>query len=224
MGLRIVMLGAPGAGKGTQAKRIAETHGVPPISTGDIFRANLRQGTALGLEVKKYLDAGQLAPDALTCEIVADRIAQEDCAQGYILDGFPRSLPQAEEFQRLLESRGDAMDVAINIDVSDAEIIDRLSARRSCPKCGAIYNLKFSPPKQDGICDHPACGGEALVQRVDDQEETIRERLRVYHETTEPIIDYYRTQGILKTVPGTASTPDAVFAKIEEILSGLEKA
>ena len=221
MGLRIVLLGGPGAGKGTQAKRMAEAQGLPHISTGDIFRANLRQGTPLGLEAKKYMDAGKLVPDALTCEIVADRIAQEDCARGYILDGFPRSLPQAQEFQRLLESRGDTMDVAIDIAVTDDEIINRLSARRSCPKCGAIYNLKFSPPKREGVCDQAACAGEALIQRVDDQEATIRERLRVYHETTEPIIEYYAKQGILKTVAGTGSTPDAVFAKIEEILAAL---
>lgn len=219
MGLRIVMLGGPGAGKGTQAKRMAEARGLPHVSTGDIFRANLRQGTALGQEVKKYLDAGQLVPDAVTCEIVADRIAQEDCAQGYILDGFPRSLPQAQEYQRLLESRGDTMDVAIDIAVTDDEIIDRLSARRSCPKCGAIYNLKFSPPKQEGVCDQAGCAGEAIIQRVDDQEVTIRERLRVYHETTEPIIEYYAKQGILKTVAGTGLPPDAVFTKIEEILA-----
>jgi len=224
MGLRIVMLGGPGAGKGTQAKRMAEAYKLPHISTGDIFRANLRQGTTLGQEVKKYLDTGQLVPDALTCEIVADRIAQDDCAQGYILDGFPRSLPQAQEFQRLLESRGDTMDIAINVDVTDDEIINRLTARRSCPKCGAIYNLKFSPPKKEGVCDQEECDGKALVQRVDDQEATIRERLRVYHETTEPIIDYYEKQGILKTVAATGSSPDAVFAKIEEILAALGNA
>jgi adenylate kinase len=219
MGLRIVMLGGPGAGKGTQAKRMAEAYGLPHISTGDIFRANLKSGTPLGTQVKQYLDAGKLVPDALTCEIVADRIVQADCAKGYILDGFPRSLPQAEEFQRLLGSRGNKLDVAINVDVTDAEIIDRLSARRSCPKCGAIYNLKFGPPKREGLCD--ACKDVALIQRQDDQEDTIRERLKVYHETTEPIIVYYEKQGILKTVSGTRSTPDAVFAKIEEIVAAL---
>lgn len=214
MGLRIIMLGAPGAGKGTQAKRIADVHGLPHISTGDIFRANLREGTPLGLEAKKYMDAGRLVPDELTCRIVAERIAQPDCVKGYILDGFPRSLPQAEEFKRLLDGRGDNVDVAINIDVKDEEIIDRLSARRSCPTCGAIYNLKFGPPKKAGVCD---VDNVELIQRKDDCEETIRERLRVYHETTEPIIAYYEKQGILKTIVGTGASPDDVFRKIEEL-------
>ena len=215
MGLRIVMLGGPGAGKGTQAKRMSEAYKLPHISTGDIFRANLREGTPLGLEAKKYMDAGKLVPDQLTCEIVADRIAQSDCAGGYLLDGFPRSLPQAETFQQLLSSRGETLDLAINVDVNDDVIVARLSARRSCPKCGAIYNLQFGPPKKEGVCD---VDGEALIQRQDDQEATIRERLRVYHETTEPIIAYYEKQGILKTVDGEAP-PDAIFAKIEEIVS-----
>jgi len=216
MGLRIVMLGAPGAGKGTQAKQMAEKLGLPHISTGDIFRAHLREGTPLGLQVKSYLDSGRLVPDQLTCAIVADRTAQADCKNGYILDGFPRSLPQAEEFQRLLSDRGENVDLAINIDVTNAEIVDRLTARRSCPKCGAIYNLKFKPPKKNNTCD---LDGETLIQRQDDQEKTVRDRLKVYHETTEPIIDYYDRQGVLKTVPGTGSTPDAVFKKVEELVS-----
>jgi adenylate kinase len=215
MGLRIVMLGGPGAGKGTQAKRMSAAYSLPHISTGDIFRAHLREGTPVGLQVRQYLDSGGLVPDELTCKIVADRICESDCSGGYILDGFPRSLPQAEEFQRLLASRGEGVDLAINVDVTDAEIVDRLSSRRSCPKCGAIYNLKFGPPKKEGICD---VDGDELIQRVDDKEETIRERLRVYHETTEPIIAYYEKQGILKTVSGTGSTPETVFGKIEEIL------
>ena len=216
MGLRIAMLGGPGAGKGTQAKRMSEAYKLPHISTGDIFRAQLREGTPLGLQVRQYLDAGKLVPDALTCEIVADRVVQADCKTGYILDGFPRSLPQAEEFQRLLTSRGEKVDVAINVDVTDEEIVNRLGSRRSCPKCGAIYNVKFSPPKKDGVCD---IDGETLIQRQDDQEATIRERLRVYHETTEPIIAYYEKLGVLQTVSGTGSTPEAVFHKIEEIVS-----
>jgi len=219
MGLRIVMLGAPGAGKGTQAKQMAEAHGLPHISTGDIFRANLKAGTPLGLKAKGYMDAGQLVPDVLTCEIVADRIAQADCVNGYILDGFPRSLPQAETFAALLSERGEALDVAIDIAVTDEEIVDRLTARRTCPVCGAIYNLKFTPPRVAGVCDRAECAGAALVQRQDDCEETIRARLDVYHETTEPIIGYYREMGILKSVSGTGSTPEAVFAKIEEIIS-----
>lgn len=216
MGMRIVMLGAPGAGKGTQAKQMADAYKLPHISTGDIFRAHLREGTALGLQVRKYLDSGQLVPDELTCAIVADRTAESDCANGYILDGFPRSLPQAAEFQRLLNERGEKVDLAINIDVLDTEIVERLTARRSCPKCGAIYNLKFKAPKKDNVCD---LDGETLLQRQDDKEETVRDRLDVYHETTEPIIEYYGRQGVLKTVQGTGSTPDGVFAKIEEIVS-----
>ncbi len=210
------MLGAPGAGKGTQAKRIAQACTLPHISTGDIFRAHLSQGTPLGQQVRQYLDAGNLVPDGLTCEIVADRIQQDDCRNGYILDGFPRSLPQAEEFDRLLTQRGENLDVAIDIDVTDEEIIDRLTARRTCPTCGRIYNLKFSPPKQDNVCDDD---GAELTQRKDDCEDTIRQRLSVYHETTEPIIEYYRKQQILKSVSGTGSTPDRVFAKVEEILA-----
>lgn len=215
MSIRIVMLGGPGAGKGTQAKRMAVAYKLPHISTGDIFRAHLREGTPIGLQVKQYLDSGGLVPDELTCQIVADRICSEDCSVGYILDGFPRSLPQAKEFQRLLATRGEAVDLVINVDITDEEIVDRLSSRRSCPKCGAIYNLKFGPPKQEGVCD---VDGEALIQRVDDQEATIRERLRVYHETTEPIIAYYEEQGMLKTVDGSVA-PEAVFAKIEEIIA-----
>jgi len=217
MGLRIVMLGAPGAGKGTQAKRIAEAHGLPHISTGDIFRANLKQGTPLGLKAKGYMDAGTLVPDDLTCEMVADRIAQEDCADGYILDGFPRSLPQAETFQRLLDERGDTLDIAVDIEVGDGEIVGRLTARRSCPDCGAIYNLRFSPPKREGHCD--ACTDTALVHRDDDREDTIRQRLSVYHETTEPIVSYYERLGILERVDGTDAPPDAVFETIEAVLS-----
>lgn len=213
------MLGGPGAGKGTQAKRIAKVHGLPHISTGDIFRANLKAGTPLGLKAREYMDTGTLVPDDLTCELVADRTGQDDCVNGYILDGFPRSLPQAETFQRLLDTRGEKLDVAINIDVTDEEIVERLTARRSCPKCGAIYNLKFDPPKREGICDSDECAAAELIQRKDDQEDTIRERLRVYHETTEPIIGYYEKQGILRTINGTDASPDEVFVKVEELLS-----
>ncbi len=219
MGLRIVMLGAPGAGKGTQAKRIASGHALPHISTGDIFRAHLRNGTDLGKQVQEYLDAGTLVPDELTCRIIAERLAEPDCANGYILDGFPRSVPQAQTLGEVLSERGEKLDVAVNIDIEDAETIERLTARRSCPKCGRIYNLKFDPPKRAGICDNDACEGAQLIQRKDDQEETIRERLKVYHETTEPIIAYYDQQGILTSVRGTGATPADVFARIEETLA-----
>jgi adenylate kinase len=219
MGLRIVMLGAPGAGKGTQAKRIAGARSLPHISTGDIFREHLRNGTDLGKQVQQYLDAGRLVPDELTCRIVADRLAQPDCVDGYILDGFPRSVPQSENLDAVLQSRGERLDVCLNIDVDDGEILDRLTARRSCSKCGRIYNLKFDPPKRANVCDDD---GAALVHRKDDQAETIAERLRVYHETTEPIIAFYEKQGLLKTVSGTSATPDLVFARIEEKLAALD--
>jgi adenylate kinase len=212
------MLGAPGAGKGTQAKRIAKTHGLPHISTGDIFRAHLKEGTDLGKQVQQYLDAGRLVPDELTCDIVADRLTEPDCANGYILDGFPRSVPQAENLEKVLAERGDALTVAVNIDVDDTEIIDRLTARRSCPQCGRIYNLKFDAPKKANVCDGD---GAELLHRKDDQAETIAERLRVYHETTEPIIAFYGERNILTTVSGTGSTPDGVYTKIEEALAAL---
>jgi len=222
MGLRIVMLGAPGAGKGTQAKRMAEAYGLPHISTGDIFRANLSQGTELGNQVKEYLDAGKLVPDELTCQIVADRLTDGDCVNGYILDGFPRSIPQAETFKNLLADRGEALDLAINIAVDDEEIVGRLAARRFCSKCGKIYNLKFDPPKDTSKCDDASCGGD-LSQRSDDQEDTIRERLRVYHETTEPIIAFYDKEGVLKTVDGNGATPGQIFSKIESIVSAVDQ-
>ncbi len=217
MGRRIVMLGAPGAGKGTQAVRIAKRLSVPHISTGDIFRAHLKDGTAIGQQVQPYLDAGQLVPDELTCAIVADRLQADDCQGGYVLDGFPRSVPQAETLTRLLRDHGDDLDMAIDIGVPDEEIIVRLAARRFCPKCGKIFNLKFSPSASGKKCDAPGCGG-TLERRSDDEEETIRERLRVYHETTEPIIGYYESQGILRTVPAAQASADDVFAKVEELL------
>lgn len=219
MSWRIVMLGAPGAGKGTQAQRIAQALQIPHISTGDIFRGHLSKGTPLGLRVREYLDSGRLVPDALTCEIVADRIAQPDCANGFILDGFPRSQPQAEELQRMLTARNENISVAINIDVLDDEIVQRLTARRFCPKCGAIFNLKFKPSKRGNLCDSKGCDNVELIQRSDDTEETVRERLRIYHDTTEPIIAFYEQLGLLKTVVGTGLTPDDVFKKVEEIIS-----
>jgi len=216
--LRIVMFGPPGAGKGTQAKRIAEVYGLPHISTGDIFRDHLSRGTELGGQVRQHLDAGRLVPDELTCSVVAGRLSEADCANGFILDGFPRSLPQAEMLGTHLAGQGHALDLVVNIDVPDEEIVERLSARRTCAVCGAIFNRKFDPPAGDGArCDRPGCSGE-LVQRKDDQEETIRERLSVYHETTEPIIEYYGNQSVLKSIAGSGATPDRVFADIRAIL------
>lgn len=222
MALRIVLLGGPGAGKGTQAKLLADAHRLPHISTGDIFRAHLSEGTSLGGKVRQYLDAGQLVPDDLTCEIVADRLAQDDCRDGFILDGFPRTLAQAEQLEKTLAERNEALSAAINIEVSDDEIVERLAARRSCPKCGKIFNRKFSPSTRGEFCDNEECDGVKLIQRSDDKEETIRERLRIYHENTEPIIEYYRQQGLLYSVSGTGSTPEDVFQQIESVLDRLD--
>ena len=213
MGLCIVMLGAPGAGKGTQAARIAEEFGLPHISTGDIFRRHLKEGTELGQKVQGYLNSGALVPDDLTCAIVASRLAEEDCGNGYILDGFPRSLPQAAMLKDYLAQRGGQIDVAIDIAVPDEEIVDRLTARRSDPETGAIYNLKFKPPP-------PEVAGRC-IQREDDKPETVQQRLEIYHETTEPIIEYYRTEGVLKSVSGANAGPDAIYAKVEEILNAM---
>jgi adenylate kinase len=210
MGLRIVMLGAPGAGKGTQAVRMAKEMGIPHISTGDIFRKNLREGTELGLKVQGYLNSGGLVPDELTCEIVADRLQEADCANGYILDGFPRSVPQAEMLTDFLAKRDEKIEVAVNIDVPDEEIVGRLSARRSDPETGAVYNLKFNPPPPE-IADK-------LIQREDDKPETVKARLETYHETTEPIIAYYGKLGVLKDVPGDNATPDDIYQRIMDVL------
>lgn len=213
MGLKIVMLGAPGAGKGTQAVRLAQELGIPHISTGDIFRKNLREGTELGKQVQGYLNSGGLVPDELTCEIVADRLAQEDCANGYILDGFPRSIPQAEMLKAFLEKHGGGIDAAINIDVPDEEIVGRLSARRSDPETGAVYNLLFNPP--------PAELADRLIQREDDKPETVQSRLATYHETTEPIIEWYGKEGVLKNVSGTKAGPEEVYARVMEVIKGM---
>ncbi|HOJ34363.1 MAG TPA: adenylate kinase [Candidatus Hydrogenedentes bacterium] len=219
MGLRIIMLGAPGAGKGTQAQKLAAAYHLPQISTGDIFRKHLREGTELGKQVQGYLQSGALVPDELTCAIVADRLQAPDCANGYILDGFPRSQAQAESLDRLLQERNEKIDAVIEIDVPDAEIIERLSTRRSCPVCGAVYNLKFGPfPHEDEKCDRPNCGSH-LVQRDDDREETIRERLKVYQQTTRPIREYYEKKGLLMSIPASRLGVEALFSKIEAMLA-----
>ena len=212
--MKIIMLGAPGAGKGTQAAKIAEKYGIPHISTGDIFRANLKQGTPLGKKAKEYMDQGLLVPDDLTCDLVVDRIAQADAADGYILDGFPRTIPQAEALTNALKERGEAIDYAVDIEVPDEFIMDRMSGRRSCPKCGAGYHTVFHAPKTEGICD--VCGTE-LVQRDDDKPETVSKRLTVYHDQTKPLIEYYSAEGVLKEIDGTQQI-DKVFEDILGIL------
>lgn len=212
--MKIIMLGAPGAGKGTQAKMIASEYQVPHISTGDIFRANIKNGTELGMEAKKYMDQGLLVPDELTVKILLDRVAQADCKNGYVLDGFPRTIPQAEVLDKALTELGDQIDYAINVDVPDENIINRMSGRRACVGCGATYHIKHIPPKTEGICD--TCGQE-LILRDDDKPETVKNRLDVYHKQTQPLIDFYSGKGVLKAVDGTVDMQD-VFAAIKAIL------
>ena len=212
--MKIIMLGAPGAGKGTQAKKIAEKYGIPHISTGDIFRANIMNQTELGMKAKGYMDQGMLVPDELTLELIMDRFTNDDCKNGYVLDGFPRTIPQAEALTKALADKQDAVDYAINVDVPDEAIVTRMSGRRACLACGGTYHIKFNPTKVEGICD--ACGGE-LVLRNDDKPETVQKRLDVYHEQTQPLIDYYQTQNILKEVDGTLPLED-VFGAIIAIL------
>ena len=212
--MKIIMLGAPGAGKGTQAKKIAEKYSVPHISTGDIFRANIKNGTELGKKAKEYMDQGLLVPDELTCDLVVDRIQQDDCKNGYILDGFPRTIPQAKALDAALAKMGEKMDYAIDVDVPDENIVKRMGGRRACTGCGATYHIVFNAPKTEGICD--TCG-EKLVLRDDDKPETVQKRLSVYHDQTQPLIDYYTKQSILRTVDGTQDMND-VFAEIVKIL------
>ena len=212
--MKIVMLGAPGAGKGTQAKQIAAKYGVPHISTGDIFRANLKEGTELGLKAKVYMDQGQLVPDSLTLELIMDRFSKDDCKNGYVLDGFPRTIPQAEALTKALKDNNDRLDYAIDVDVPDENIINRMSGRRACAKCGGTFHIKYNPTKVEGICD--LCGGELYI-RNDDKPEIVQKRLVAYHEQTQPLIDYYRNEGILKTVDGTQDV-DKVFEDIVAIL------
>ena len=208
------MLGAPGAGKGTQAKMIADKYSIPHISTGDIFRANIKNGTELGMEAKKYMDEGKLVPDELTVRILLDRVAQDDCKNGYVLDGFPRTIPQAEVLDSELTKLGDKIDYAINVDVPDENIVNRMSGRRACVTCGATYHIVKKKKKNPGICDK--CGSE-LILRDDDAPETVLKRLGVYHEQTQPLIDFYENKKVLKTVDGTVDSAD-VFKQITDIL------
>ncbi|MEE1114351.1 MAG: adenylate kinase [Eubacterium sp.] len=212
--MKIIMLGAPGAGKSTQAAKIAEKYNIPHISTGDIFRANLKAGTELGKKAKVYMDQGLLVPDELTCDLVVDRISQADATNGYVLDGFPRTIPQAEALDKALAARGEKIDYAIDVEVPDENIINRMGGRRACPKCGATYHLEFNPPKTEGICD--TCGAE-LILRDDDKPETVQKRLTVYHDQTQPLIDYFSNAGVLFTVDGTQDI-NKVFTDITDKL------
>ena len=212
--MKIVMLGAPGAGKGTQAKMIAEKYSIPHISTGDIFRANIKNGTELGKKAKSFIDKGQLVPDELTLDLIMDRFKEDDCKNGYVLDGFPRTIPQAEALDEALMANGEKVDFAIDIDVPDENIVRRMGGRRACVNCGATYHIVYSPTKVEGKCDK--CG-EELIVRDDDKPETVLSRLEVYHNQTQPLIDYYNEQGILKSVDGTIDMKD-VFNEIVKIL------
>lgn len=212
--MKIIMLGAPGAGKGTQAARVAEEYKIPHISTGDIFRANIKGGTELGKKAKSYMDAGKLVPDELVCDLVADRIRQEDCVNGYVLDGFPRTIPQAEALDRAVAAMGTKIDFAVNIDVPDEAIVRRMGGRRACVNCGATYHVEFNPPKQEDVCD--VCGSN-LILRDDDKPETVQTRLSVYHDQTQPLIEYYEKAGALVTVDGTQDM-ETVFSNIKQRL------
>lgn len=212
--MKIVMLGAPGAGKGTQAAKISAKYNVPHISTGDIFRANIKEGTPLGKKAKEYMDQGMLVPDELVLDLIVDRLGKEDAKDGYVLDGFPRTIPQAKALDEALTKQGDKLDAAIDISVPDENIVNRMSGRRACLGCGATYHLVYAAPKTEGVCD--VCGKD-LVLRDDDKPETVTKRLDVYHEQTQPLIDYYNTSGILKTIDGTIDINE-VFNNIVAIL------
>ena len=212
--MKIIMLGAPGAGKGTQAKKIAEKYQIPHISTGDIFRSNIKEGTELGMKAKAYMDQGGLVPDELTIGMLMDRIQKDDCKNGYVLDGFPRTIPQAESLTNALNERNQKIDYAVNVDVPDENIVNRMSGRRACLSCGATYHIVYKPSKVEGICD--VCG-DKLVLRDDDKPETVKKRLSVYHDQTQPLIDYYKEAGVLANVDGTQDM-EKVFSDIVSVL------
>lgn len=212
--MRLVLLGAPGAGKGTQAKKLIEKYGIPQISTGDILRKAVADGTNLGKEAKSYMDKGELVPDSVVIGLVKERISQDDCKKGYILDGFPRNIAQAETLDTVLAGMNAPLGLALSVDVEKDDLMKRLTGRRTCKSCQQMYNVHFSAPKQEGVCDK--CSGE-LYQRDDDKEETINNRLDVYEKATAPLIDYYGKKGILKSVSGVGSIDD-IFNKVCAIL------
>ncbi len=212
--MRLVLLGAPGAGKGTQAKKLIEKYSIPQISTGDILRKAVADGTPLGKEAKSFMDSGGLVPDSVVIGLVKERLAQDDCKKGYILDGFPRTTPQAEALDNVLAGMNAPLDTALSVDVDMNDLMKRLTGRRTCKGCQQMYNVHFTPPQKDGICDK--CGGE-LMQRADDKEDTIKNRLEVYEKSTAPLIDYYGKKNILKSVEGVGSIDD-IFNKICSVL------
>jgi adenylate kinase len=217
--MKIILLGPPGAGKGTQAKSISEAYHIPHISTGDIFRKNITEKTPLGVEAKGYMDRGQLVPDELTINLVTDRLQNEDCKNGYLLDGFPRTVKQAEALDAYLNKNGNSIDAALLIDVPFSFILERMTGRRVCSECGASYHVKNNPPKIEGKCD--LCGG-ALTQRKDDSEDTVNERLDVYEKQTQPLVEYYKKNNILKVLDGTRAI-DKVFEEICSLLGAVSK-
>lgn len=216
--MKIVLLGPPGAGKGTQAKSISNRYSIPHISTGDIFRKNISEGTPLGIEAKSYIDKGQLVPDEVTINMVKDRLTWEDCKNGYLLDGFPRTVAQAEALEGFLADRNEKLDTALSIEVPSSFILERMTGRRVCPSCGASYHVKFNPPTKAGVCD--VCGSD-IVQRKDDTEETVSERLEVYERQTQPLIDFYNNRNLLSTVDGTKAINE-VFESICSILGSVK--
>lgn len=212
--MKIIMLGAPGAGKGTQALKLAEKYGIPHISTGDIFRANIKNETELGKKAKAFIDNGQLVPDGLVIDLIIDRVKEKDCENGYILDGFPRTIPQAQNFDSALEEDGEKIDFVIDIEVPDENIVERMSGRRTCLDCGATYHIKYNPTKVEGICD---CCGKKVILRDDDKPETVKKRLKVHHEQTQPLKDYYTAKDNLVGIDGSLGI-DEIFNSIVNIL------
>lgn len=212
--LNIILLGPPGAGKGTQAEKIVEKYNIPQISTGDIFRNNIKNGTPLGMKAKEYMDRGDLVPDELVVDLVKDRLAQDDCKDGFMLDGFPRTVFQAEELDKIMAERSLSINHVLDIDVEAQKLVDRIAGRIICKSCGATFNLNSKPTKVAGVCDH--CGGE-VYQRADDNRETVENRLKVYFEQTAPLIEYYEKAGVLAKINGDQAM-DAVFAEIIKVL------
>ncbi|HEY6009618.1 MAG TPA: adenylate kinase [Geobacteraceae bacterium] len=212
--MKLILLGPPGAGKGTQAKRLVDKYSIPQISTGDMLRAAVRAGTQLGIEAKKFMDAGQLVPDSVVIGLIEERVAKPDCKGGFMLDGFPRTVGQADALKGVLSKKGMSIDHVISIEVPNEELVERLTGRRTCKACGAGFHVQFDPPKKAGVCDK--CGGE-LYQRDDDKEATIRNRLKVYEDQTAPLIAYYKKAGLLRPIAGQGSIDD-IFARITSVL------
>lgn len=216
--MRVILLGPPGAGKGTQAKGIADAYSIPHISTGDLFRENLKNETPLGMKAKSYMDAGKLVPDELVIDLVEDRIVRDDCKNGYLLDGFPRTVAQAEALDKMNEKLGQSIDYAVNIAVPSDILVDRITGRRSCPKCGATYHIKYNPPKAEGVCD---LDGEALIQRDDDKAETVATRIDVYESESAPLVEFYGNEGKRVDIDGTLA-PAEVAEAIKKALGGVK--